>query len=76
MASLASAFPILPGKTEQWKHFCQEMVGSRRSDYEASSKRLGVTREVAYRRGDHELDKSALYAVSLEHLSACSFAKS
>ncbi len=36
MASLGSVFPILPGKTEQWKHFCQEMVGPRRSEYEAS----------------------------------------
>ncbi len=48
MASLGSVFPILPGKTEQWKHFCQEMVGPRRSEYEASRKRLGISREVAY----------------------------
>ena len=46
MASFESAFPILPGKTEQWKHFCQEMVGPRRSEYEASNKRLGITRVV------------------------------
>src|SRR5437879_261747 len=48
MASLAFALPILPSKTRQWKHFCQEMVGSRRSEYEASRNRLGITMEVAY----------------------------
>jgi hypothetical protein len=48
MASLASAFPILPGKLEQWTHFCQEMAGPRHGEYEASRKRLGITREVAY----------------------------
>ena len=46
MASLAMAFPILPGKTEQLKHFIQEMAGPRRSEYEASRKRVGLTREV------------------------------
>jgi hypothetical protein len=46
MASFASAFPILPGKTEQWKHGSQQMVGPRRSEFEASLQRQGVTREV------------------------------
>ena len=45
MASFILAIPILPGKTEQqWKQFCQEMVGPRRSEYEASNQRLGITR--------------------------------
>ena len=61
MASLASAFPILPGKTEQWKHFCQEMVGPRRSQYEASRKRLGVTREVAYLQPTPQGDMVVVY---------------
>ena len=47
MASFASVFPILPGKTEQWKRFCQETVGPRRSEYEAANNRLGVTRDFA-----------------------------
>ncbi len=47
MASFAAAFPILPGKTEQWKRFCQETVGPRRSEYEAANNRLGVTRDFA-----------------------------
>lgn len=46
MASFASAFPLLPGKTEQWKQFSREMVESRCSEFEASNQRLGITREV------------------------------
>jgi len=61
MASLASAFPILPGKEEQWQHFSQEMAGPRRSEYEASRKRLGITREVAYRQHTPQGDLSVVY---------------
>ncbi len=61
MASLGSAFPILPGKTEQWKHFCQEMAGPRRSEYEASRKRLGMTREVAYLQQIPQGDLAVVY---------------
>ncbi|MBV9229891.1 MAG: hypothetical protein JOZ18_11300 [Chloroflexi bacterium] len=61
MASLASAFPILPGKMEQWKHFCQEMVGPRHSEYEASRKRLGVTREAAYLQQTPQGDMAIVY---------------
>ncbi len=61
MASLAMAFPILPGKTEQWKHFCQEMAGPRRSEYEASRKRGGVTREVTSLQQTPQGDMAVLY---------------
>ncbi len=50
MASLASVFPILPGKTEQWKHFSQ-----------TSRKRLGVTREVAYLQQTPQGDMAVVY---------------
>jgi hypothetical protein len=46
MTSFASAFPLLPGKAEQWKQFSHEMIGSRRSEFEAFLQRQGVTREV------------------------------
>jgi Family of unknown function (DUF6176) len=61
MASLASAFPILPGKTEQWKHFSQEMVGPRHSEYEASRKRLGISREAAYLQQTPQGDMAVVY---------------
>jgi hypothetical protein len=61
MASLAIALPILPGKTEQWKHYCQEMTGPRRSEYEASRKRVGITREVAFLEQTPQGDMVVVY---------------
>jgi hypothetical protein len=61
MASFVSAFPILPGKTEQWKHFCQEMVGPRRSEYEASNHRLGLTKEVVSLQQTPQGDMALVY---------------
>ena len=42
MAMLAIAIPILPGKTEAWRSFIDELAGSRKSDFDASRRRLGV----------------------------------
>ena len=38
-------FPILPGKSEAWRRFIQEIQGSRRSDYEGSRRRLRIFAE-------------------------------
>src|SRR5215470_2988495 len=69
MASLASAFPILPGKLEQWTHVCQQLVGSRRSEYEASRQRLGMTREVAYLQHTPQGDLAVVY-IEAENIPA------
>lgn len=61
MASLACAFPILPGKTEQWQQFSQQMAGPRHSEYLASRKRLGITREVAYLQQTPHGDLAVVY---------------
>jgi len=45
MSGIVLTFPILAGKVEAWRRFCQELSGSQRQSYEASRKRLGVTRE-------------------------------
>ena len=37
--------PIVAGKVEAWRRFCQEISGSRLPMYEASRRRLGITRE-------------------------------
>lgn len=42
MALMAIAVPILPGKTGQWRRFIEELNGPRRSEFEASRRRLGV----------------------------------
>jgi len=45
MPGIVLTFPILAGKVEAWRRFCQELSGSRRKTYEASRQRLGITRE-------------------------------
>ena len=45
MSGIVLTFPILDGKVEAWRRFCQELCGFRRKPYEASRHRLGITRE-------------------------------
>ena len=45
MSGIVLTFPILTGKVEAWRRFCQELSGSRRLSYEASRQRMGITRE-------------------------------
>jgi hypothetical protein len=45
MTGIVLTFPILAGKVEAWRRFCQELSGSRRKPYEDSRRRLGITRE-------------------------------
>jgi hypothetical protein len=45
MPGVILTFPIVAGKVEAWRRFCQELSGSRRQSYEASRHRLGITRE-------------------------------
>ena len=42
MALMAVAFPILPGKTDDWRKFIGELNGSRRAEFVASRKTVGV----------------------------------
>jgi hypothetical protein len=45
MSGIVLTFPILGGKVEAWRRFCQELAGSKRKSYEASRQQLGITRE-------------------------------
>ena len=45
MSGIVLTFPILAGKVEAWRRFCQELSGSRREMYEASRQQLGITFE-------------------------------
>lgn len=45
MSGIVLTFPILNGKVEAWRRFCQELRGFRREPYEVSRQRLGITRE-------------------------------
>src|SRR5262245_4161869 len=42
MALVAMAFPIPPGKTEQWKTFVGELTGARRAEFNESRRKLDV----------------------------------
>ncbi len=45
MPGVVLTLPIAVGKVEAWRRFCQELAGSRRQQYEASRRRLGITAE-------------------------------
>lgn len=45
MSGVVLTLPIAAGKVEAWRRFCQELAGSRRHQYEASRRRLGITAE-------------------------------
>jgi hypothetical protein len=45
MSGIILILPILAGKVEAWRRFCQEMSGSRRFPHEASRLQQGITRE-------------------------------
>jgi hypothetical protein len=40
--------PLLPGKQEAWRQFCQILQGSRRCDYAAWREQMGITQEEAW----------------------------
>jgi hypothetical protein len=48
MASGAMALPLLLGKTDDWTRWTQEMAGVRLKEFQASRKRLGITREASF----------------------------
>jgi hypothetical protein len=45
MSGIVLTFPILAGKVEAWRRFCQELSGTRRKSYETSRQRIGITYE-------------------------------
>jgi hypothetical protein len=42
MPMMAVAFPILPGKTAEWRTWMEELNGSRREEFDDSRRRAGV----------------------------------
>ena len=45
MAVFNGAFPVLPGKLDAARAFAEETMGARRSGFDESQKRGGITRE-------------------------------
>ena len=52
----AFAVPILPGKTEAFRRFTQEVLGPRKRDLDDLQRRQGITRESYYLQSGPEGD--------------------
>jgi hypothetical protein len=57
MDHICLAMPVLPGKTDQARAFIQQLDRSRRAEFDASERRIGITKELWYLArlpsGDH-----------------------
>ncbi len=45
MTTLTVVLPLLPGKQEAWRRFCQTLQGSRCREYDAWQERIGITKQ-------------------------------
>jgi hypothetical protein len=61
MESLAFAFPLRAGKTEEWRAWIAEILGPRRSEYEAFSRRVGLGTQRAYLQHTPHGDQAIIY---------------
>ncbi len=61
MESLAFAFPLRAGKTEEWRAWVREIVGPRRREYEAFSRKLGLKTQRAYLQHTPQGDQAINY---------------
>jgi hypothetical protein len=57
MDHICLAMPVLQGKTDEARTFIQQLDNSRRAEFDASERRIGITRELWYLAklptGDH-----------------------
>jgi hypothetical protein len=63
MASLAFVLPLTPGKTEEWRDWVEVILSSRRSEYEAFSRRLGLRTQRWYLQPRPHGDIAIIYLV-------------
>ena len=69
-------WPILPGKQEAWRRFCQALLGGRLDEYAESCRRLGITKELIWLAQTSEGDLAIVYLEAthpdqvLPHLAA------
>ncbi len=61
MESLAFAFPLRAGKTEEWRAWIAEILGPRRSEYEAFCRQLGLSAQRAYLQHTPQGDQAIIY---------------
>ena len=70
MTALTVVLPLLPGKQEAWRRFCQTLQGSRCREYEAWRERMGISQEEIWLSltGPWDLVRIHLQAEHLEHV--------
>ena len=61
MESQAFAFPLRAGKTEEWRAWSSEILGPRRSEYEAISRKLGLGTQRWYLQHTPQGDQAIIY---------------
>ena len=61
MASLAFVLPLTPGKTEEWRGWVEVFLSSRRSEFEAFSRRLGLRTQCWYLQHTLQGDRAIMY---------------
>jgi hypothetical protein len=61
IASLAFVFLLTPGKTEEWRDWGEEILGLRRSEYQALRHRLGLTAQRIYLQQTLQGDVAIIY---------------
>ncbi len=61
MASLVFVFPLIPGKTEEWSDWVDEILRQRRSEYHAFRRHLGLTAHRMYLQHTPQGDTAIVY---------------
>jgi hypothetical protein len=61
MAIVTFALPVLPGKSDKDRTYFQSMVEAHRSEYEASRKRAGITKEMTWLQSTPQGDLGIVY---------------
>jgi hypothetical protein len=59
--SLAFVFPLRAGKTQEWRAWIREILGPRRSEYGAFSRKLGLKMQRAYLQQTPHGDQVIIY---------------
>jgi hypothetical protein len=61
MTNYAFSNPVLPGKTETWKRYVQEMKGTRRDEYKKSRQKAGLIQESVWLQHTPQGDVAVVY---------------
>jgi len=61
VSAMSIVWPILPGKQEAWRRFCQALLGGRLREYTESRRRLGITKEMVWLAQTPQSDLAIVY---------------